>query len=215
MTIRSLWLGLVLVACTGEPSLVPSEGFACIPAEVFCVGSRLWTCTYSGKDATGGFDCAAQGTPTNPGVCGTGCPNGEKACCRRSLPVGEWNFSRPELRGNTGISPSVSMQAYKTCGVVSGVYLTHTNVNTCPASSFYIQLSLDRKKLPQVGVRYTFPTEGLGLLVSTVDRTVCSDWKGTVRIDSDLPQWGITIDAACAEVGKETLQVVGSIGGNE
>ena len=223
--------GIALVATCGTPSdsqigrsdATPGNPVSCTPAESFCDGNKVWTCTYSGKDAFVGVDCATQGSATNPGSCATsGCPAGAKACCRPQLPIGKWNFSQPALVGETysasaGID-GISLSTTKICVGRSGfgLYMAtlQRSAGACALASTLIHLRLERDKLPDVGVTYSFPTIGVYLVAVAGDVT-CNNWTGTVRLDSDLPTWSVTINATCADAGKGSFKVIGTMSGNE
>lgn len=223
--------GIALVATCGTPSdsqigrsdATPGNPVSCTPAESFCDGNKVWTCTYSGKDAFVGVDCATQGSATNPGSCATsGCPAGAKACCRPQLPIGKWNFSQPALVGETysasaGID-GISLSTTKICVGRSGfgLYMAtlQRSAGACALASTLIHLRLERDKLPDVGVTYSFPTIGVYLVAVAGDVT-CNNWTGTLRLDSDLPTWSVTINATCADAGKGSFKVIGTMSGNE
>lgn len=204
----------------GNADATPGNPVSCTPAESFCDGAKLWTCTYTGKDATGGFDCATQGSATNPSSCSTsGCPSGAKACCRRQLPIGKWNFSQPAVAGETHSigSDGFGLSTGKTC-TGSGFGLNYALFQrvtvTCPSSYINILPRFDRKKLPNAGVNYPFPTDGMTLSATIGDES-CYNWMGTMRFDSDLPNWSVTINATCADAGKGSFKVIGTMSGNE
>ena len=223
--------GIALVANCGHPSDSPVESadatpgnpVSCTPAESFCDGNKVWTCTYSGKDAFVGVDCATQGSATNPSNCATsGCPAGAKACCRPQLPIGKWNFSQPALVGETYSASAgldgISLSTTKICVGRSGfgLYMAtlQRSAGACALASTLIHLRLERDKLPDVGVTYSFPTIGVYLVAVAGDVT-CNNWTGTVRLDSDLPTWSVTINATCADAGKGSFKVIGTMSGNE
>lgn len=223
--------GIALVANCGPPSDSPVESadatpgspVSCTPAESFCSGNKVWTCTYTGKDATGALDCATQGSATNPSSCSTsGCPSGAKACCRPQLPIGKWSFSQPALVGETySASASVdgiSLSTTKACVGRSGFGLYMATLQrssgACALASTLISLRLDRERLPDVGATYSFPTIGMYLIATAGDVT-CNNWTGTMRLDSDLPTWSVTINATCADAGKGSFKVIGTMSGNE
>lgn len=200
----------------------PGGPVSCTPAEAFCDSNKVWTCTYTGKDAIFGTDCASQGSATNPSTCGTsGCPGGAKACCQRTMPLWKWNFSQPPLVGEAYLAnydPGNTMMSVGKACVGSGFGLYYVSLTrpvvACAMNTLTMSLSIDRKKLPNVGVSYPFPTDGLYLQASVGDAT-CSSWTGTMRLDSDLPNWSVTINATCSEAGKGAFKIVGSMGGNE
>ena len=207
----------------GNADATPGNPVSCTPAESFCDGNKVWTCTYSGKDAIGGVDCATQGSATNPGICSTsGCPSGAKACCRRQMPPWKLNLSQPNLVGEAYASGSdgISIGTGKVCNGSGGFGLSYAILTrtiatmTCPPASVQIFPSFDRKKLPNVGVNYPFPTDGM-TLSATVGEVTCYSWTGTMRLDSDLPTWSVTINATCADAGKGSFKVIGTMSGNE
>ncbi len=207
----------------GNADATPGNPVSCTPAESFCDGAKLWTCTYTGKDATFATDCAAQGSATNPSTCATtGCPSSSKACCRRAMPLWKWNFSQPALVGEAYVANydpgSTYIPVSKACTGGSGFGFTSATLvrapSTCPTTTIYIQPGFDRKKLPNVGVNYPFPTDGMGLS-ATVGDVGCYNWTGTMRLDSDLPNWSVTINATCADAGKGSFKVIGTMSGNE
>lgn len=206
----------------GNADATPGNPVSCAPAESFCEGNKVWTCTYSGRDAIGGVDCAAQGSATNPSNCATtGCPSGSKACCRRTMPLWKWNFSQPALVGEAYVANydqgSVYLSVSKTCNG-GGLGLSMSSLarlqSSCPANITSITAGFDRKKLPNVGVNYSFPTDGMTLSATIGDAT-CFNWTGTMRLDSDLPTWSVTINATCADAGKGSFKVIGTMSGNE
>ena len=54
-----------------------------------------------------------------------------------------------------------------------------------------------------------------GGLSATVGDVGCYNWTGTMRLDSDLPNWSVTINATCADAGKGSFKVIGTMSGNE
>lgn len=98
----------------------------------------------------------------------------------------------------------------------------------CPRSYRSLSLAIDR-----VAVRLgtiTLAAAGVPGVTLTLQRSVqqtsggfyaaeaagsCSSWTGTIAWISDLPSWRVTINATCAETGKETLKVIGTMSGDE
>jgi hypothetical protein len=138
------------------------------------------------------------------------------------VPIGKWSFSQPALVGETYSASAgtdgLTVGTTKTClgsGAFGLNYATlYRSSGACPPSVTLIYPSFDRKKLPNVGVNYPFPTDGLTLAAQVGDVT-CNSWTGTMRLDSDLPTWSVTINATCADAGKGSFKVIGTMSGNE
>lgn len=208
----------------GNADATPGNPAACTPSESFCEGSRIWSCTYSGKDAVFGTDCATQGTANNPGTCLTmNCSAGAKACCGRQKLLWKGNFTQPSLvgasYGGSYETGGLYLSIGKSCGSGSSQVLVSAAIGrptTACGSSNLLQIAaiFDRTKITAIGANLPFPTDGMNLY-ATIGDVTCSTWTGTMKIDSDLPNWSVTINATCSEAGKGSVKVVGTMSGSE
>lgn len=196
---------------------VQPQGVTCSPGGSFCASNHVALCTLSGADAFLGSDCGTQGSMTNPASCTmTGCPAGQTACCRRQRPW-RWNFTQPALVGESyfaGGSPGIGV-GKSGCGsslALAGAVL-YDSISACPAAGIFIEPVFNRAKVNS-GIVLAFPTDGM-TLTATVSPVTCGNWTGTMRIDSDLPDWSVTINATCTEAGKTNLRVIGTMSGSE
>lgn len=199
---------------------VPPQAVTCTPGQSFCVtSSQIATCTLSGADAVLGTSCATQGSATNPSTCvTTGCPAGQAACCRRQKPLWAWNFTQPAVSGMAYVAnyEAVSLTFGKVC-VGSGLGLGSAgftrNITSCPSDAVFIIVGFGNRSTVNPGSTITLPAAGVSLS-ATVGSVSCSQWSGTVRLDSDLPDWSVTINATCT-TPNVTLAIAGTLSGSE
>jgi hypothetical protein len=88
---------------------------------------------------------------------------------------------------------------------------------TClPGKSFCVDASFNRATTG-VGTAVDLASPGTGnsFLYSNGSAQSCSGWTGTMRIDSDLPDWSVTINATCASGTMMGTQVIGTMSGSE
>lgn len=213
---------------TGSPDLagttgLPPQAVTCAPGADFCATStRVATCTLSGSDAVLGADCVAQGSATNPASCATsGCPGGHSACCRRQSPLWKWNLTAPELSGET-YTPSTDPGSFfftvdHVCGGASfelrSVIMVRP-LSACPRNDASIAISFQRYNVRQ-GSTVDLSSSDVDM-VYNVAGDECRSWTGSIRIDSDLPSWQVTINAQCFRgSGAPPLSLTGTLGGNE
>ena len=178
------------------------------------------TCTLSGADAVLGTDCTTAGSPTNAATCvTTGCPAGQAACCRRTKQLYKWNFSQPALVGEVyvaGSDPNVSVGIGKGCaGSAIGLAyaILSRTLSVCPSNATTIYPIFDRAVIG-AGATLTLPATGFTLIYNSA-AAQCTAWSGTARLDSDVPDWSITLNATCTSGALTGTQVVGSMSGAE
>lgn len=202
---------------------VQPQTITCSPGVSFCANStRVATCTLSGADAILGADCGTVGTVTNPATCVTsGCPAGQAACCRRQNPVWSWNFTQPALAGAAYVADTSNGATYEQIGracVGASLGISYAILNrpisACPSNAFYLQMSFDRSTVA-VGATITLPPSPGTSLSANIGANSCAQWTGTMKIDSDLPDWSITINATCSNGMLTGTQVVGTMSGHE
>lgn len=196
----------------------------CTPGISFCEDTKLWTCTKSGTDAALSSNCSG-GTATNPLGCFTdGCPSGSAACCRNSKATCRWNLTSPALAGtfyatSSGVgvyqSPSSYCSAPSECVPLSD-FTVALNPSGITACSVYEGISVRLKRpMKAPGEVITLPDARVSLGIGSLDATkTCATWTGTVTWNSEVPSWGVTLNATCAETGKSGIQLVGTFSGD-
>jgi hypothetical protein len=61
----------------------------------------------------------------------------------------------------------------------------------------------------------SLPDARASLYLSGTDAAgTCSSWTGTITWNSEVPSWGVTLNATCSETGKSGVRVVGSFSGD-
>lgn len=203
---------------------------SCTPAQSFCEGNRLWTCTKSGADATGGQDCTGQSTANNPYICSTtNCPYyfNTGACCRPTKATCNWNITGPtNLTGmlfgtfgpTQGYSCSTPTAIPPSCTPTVGTFyvnISSVHASACPPANDGIYVNIDRTKAT-VGQTITLPATGVNVFYTTANDTTksCSAWTGTVTWNSDVPSYKVTLSLTCSEQGKTGVSVSGTIQGD-
>lgn len=198
----------------------------CTPTTSFCDTNRLWTCTRSGVDAIGGYDCAIYGgSTTNPYVCSaTTCPaTSNGACCRQTLSTCDWNiggtlsFSGTMLPPTAGGSCSAPSAIPTGCAANVGLFngtLVYTISTMCPATTYLVQFSIPRPSYA-AGATITMPATGVSaqLYDSTDTTKSCTQWTGTMMWNSDVPTWKVTFNLTCSEAGKTGVTMTGTMQG--
>jgi hypothetical protein len=204
---------------TGPRNPSPSP-LSCTPGAAFCFSSsRVANCTVTGADAVLGDDCSMIGSLTNPANCATSnCPPGQAACCRRSKPIGAWSLTQPEAISGVayvaGALDLVSMTETCTSGglAVSAVTFTRT-ISTCPSNYLSITATINRSPVSTVVPGQTITLPNGDFVLSVTGSSTCIQWSGTAKIDSDPPDWSLTINATCATGAP--FSVSGTFSGSE
>jgi hypothetical protein len=170
----------------------------------------------SGADAIFGQDCTTAGSATNPASCTTtGCPSGQTACCRRQNPLWKWNFTQPALAGASYVAGGpVSLGVAGEC-VGSSIGLYYASINeastACPTNGFTLTTIFTRPPV-SVGSTITLPSSDV-TIGTAINGSACGgQWAGTIRIDSDLPNWSVTINATCPS---PAASIVGTMSGSQ
>jgi hypothetical protein len=193
----------------------------CDAGTTFCEGNTLWECTHSGYDAVGANDCASSGTMTNPGICATTqCPpNSKGACCRPTTAPCTWAMTEPALSGDTFNPGGTAVCQPPTCAQDTFVLELDTNLyhQACPPPPnesivlmlkrpFAVGMPIDLSMASPNNVTLQVTKEGGPVFIS------CSQWTGTVTVNTDLPMWKVTFDATCGDGAG--LKVTGAISGS-
>jgi len=197
------------------PAGPPGNGDAiCTPTKAFCDDNKVWRCTKTGMDATLSEECSG-GTANNPSGCFTdNCPRESAACCRLTKVACRWNFSSPATSG-TAFTQGEGCTWPTTCGDFS-VRVTHTDVpQVCQQSqSIAINISIARP-LTTPGAVIQLPDARVKLhTIGGGTEKHCYNWTGTVRWNSDMPSYNVSVDATCSEAGKGNLRIVGTVSGD-
>jgi hypothetical protein len=172
----------------------------------------------TGRDAVLVSECAG-GSESNPSGCYYDkCPPGSVSCCRPQKALCRWAFSSPFTAGESfgfvaGRDNCTVPTPCGDAGYFQVVIASDTTNQLCGYSSFS-QLSIGIKR----------PLTSPGMVISLPDSRVsvywagasinCSAWTGTVRWNSDVPSYSVSVDATCSEPGKGTLRFVGSAFGD-
>jgi hypothetical protein len=197
----------------GTPSM-------CTPGNNFCDGNRIWTCTRSGLDAYGGYDCSSNTSVSNPYICATtNCAGKVTACCRSTRPQASWTLTAPiantgDSFGAMGAYASFSDTPAAGCAAVGmfTMYFGYNAVVACLPQSTSISLSIDRT-MASPGQTITLPNAAVNLSVNNAN-VFCSAWTGTVKWDTDAPAAKVEINTTCSDVGT-TLSVAGTFNGDK
>jgi hypothetical protein len=201
---------ILAVGCTGSAVDHPM----CEAGALYCASaSELARCTLTGSDAVVVRDCGAGAE------CATsGCAEGAAACCRSSKPRAHWEMTSPAVTGEAFDGrpvDGVTVHAVAGCGA-GGIGLSYATLDRplsrCPSDALNIRAQFDQV-LIGVGETLALPNFGANLY-ATIGGRLCSSWTGTMRLDSDLPNWSVSIDATCTEAGSEGLRVAGVISGS-
>lgn len=181
----------------------------CTPRSYFCDGNTIAVCSRAGTDAFDFQTCT--GSTTNPQTCvSTGCENsgGEGACCKSTKPIIMWDITSPTpaTQGSyTGIESSPSGNGPDPC--LQGTTFSMSYYDTtsmCPQSSTSFSLSYPRATLsPGSTITLTAANQQGGYVSYNVQtasgQTYCSQWSGTIKLDSDAPNWMVEVDLVCTQ----------------
>ena len=207
------------------PAGPPGNGDAiCTPATVFCDGNKVWRCTKTGTDATVSEECSG-GTANNPFGCFTDhCSPESGACCRPTKATCRWNFSSPSISGSFFTRPfirrtpsSENWCALPTpCGEFKVSVILPEGPEVCgqtPGSSIHIRID---RALTTPGAVIQLPDARVELGASATGRPekTCDSWTGTIKWNSDVPSYNVSVDATCSEAGKGNLRLVGTVSGD-
>jgi hypothetical protein len=217
-------IDLAFAPGTDLAGFVQPRAITCLPGKAFCAtASQVATCTLSGGDAVLGADCTAVGSATNPGSCvATGCPVGQAACCRRQKPLWKWTFTQPAIVGEsyvgfeTGkpyLSPGKSCTGSALAITSAAFYHPQT---TCPTDYVYVSTNFNRTTT-NIGVTVDLAAPGVGNSFNFNNGTAntCTAWTGTMKIDADLPDWSVTVNAVCSTGTLAGTQIAGTMSGSE
>ncbi|RKH00232.1 collagen-like protein [Corallococcus carmarthensis] len=187
----------------------------CTPAMMFCEGNKLWSCTKTGTDAALLSDCVG-GSATNPYGCfSDNCAPGSSSCCRQEKASCRWSFSSPATSGTfftyaAGKDYCALPTPCQEVGTFQVGVLADPNAQQCGQRTF-TQLSIGIKRpLATPGAVIQLPDSRVSLYFSGSANT-CSSWTGTIRWNSDVPSYNVSVDATCSEAGKGGIRFVGSV----
>jgi len=189
-------------------------GIMCTPDVQFCEGNKLYSCTKSGMDALGGYDCTDPGqggTATNPTLCAMDkCPPGTKgACCRRQKPTCSYAVTQPlASSGDAWTNTTSGFYCSGSSGCTNKSWTwAKLATTTCGTDGASVFLNITTAAFP-FGTTVTLPASGVSLSASNAG-LACSTWTGTVQI-TDGATSTATVNATCSESGKSSLRVVGT-----
>lgn len=189
----------------------PPRAVSCSPGEMFCIGDRPAQCTLSGTDAIiWSQGCgAAYPSASNPASCGANpdCPGGQAACCVRA--------KSPATVALT--SPSLSASQTKAIGGAPGDFSIAQPPETGPflttittsGVSISVQIGYEFR---HVGAAIRPGLDGASVILSAPGWH-CADWTGTMRLDSDVPSWRVSLDLTCDDYDLRDVRLAGTISG--
>lgn len=192
-------------------------GVSCTPDTAFCGSGRVYQCTKSGLDAFQVQTCTG-GTATNGVVCATDkCQPSTflapGACCRTEKPLAAYALSAPSLGNGDQFdwgSKGYQTNAYRTC---DKIYWTVSNATAvCTPQSLSLTVGVNAAGV-NAGQQYSVASNGFVMNLSSAG-VACTSWTGTYSV-SAAPTTTITLNATCAESGKGSMQVIGSLTFNE
>lgn len=196
---------------------------SCTADELFCDGTKVFTCTHSGTDSVNSGDCNAGQSTTNPGTCvTTGCYAGATACCGHQKNYEQWAFTAPYAESgfkNTGYEGNSSASVSVSCGAVSANHAyNRPSGPSCGGGTdnTYIDLGMQKGFTP--GQTVTLPNAAVTLSYEDIVSgavTICSQWTVTVTWNSDVPSPMVTINATCSQAGLTGIQVIGTMTNND
>ncbi|WP_237726787.1 collagen-like protein [Corallococcus coralloides] len=190
----------------------------CTPATLFCEGNKMWSCTRSGTDAALYANCAG-GSANNPTSCfSDNCAPGSSACCRPAKATCRWNFSSPVTSGTyfTYADGQNYCSLPTSCDGVSNfqvVVVADVKSQQCGQGTFRDLNIIIKRPLTTPGAVIQLPDNRVSLSFSAPGNN-CNSWTGTVRWDSDVPSYSVSVDATCSESGKSHIRFVGTVSGD-
>lgn len=202
----------------------PPQPVSCTPSKGFCVNNTVATCLLSGADAILGVDCSLPtlgGSASNPFSCveESACPIWNGACCKRMKPPCTWSFTEPALTGSGSLyyaGPGMNCGLPSTClanAFQVGINGAEGDATACPPTTTYTNLGLTiPRSTVVVGQTITLPFKDASVSYSRGGQS-CYSWTGTVRFDSDVPTWKVTLNLTCSEAGEQTTKLVGTLSG--
>jgi hypothetical protein len=196
-----------------------SGSISCTPADQLCVGSTVYKCLLSGKDASEVIDCAS--IPTNAGdstenpfgcftnhCTASSIAPGTGACCRKTQPTcvsdvtsnAAFSFSSWDVSG----SPLCNRGNFS-AGVGDSEPLLYVTDQLPSGDSVNVILPLLKSVIaPGGSASIASLAAGAGnafMLELKQGSASCSSWQGTVYFDTDIPSWKVRLDLTCAAGG--------------
>ncbi len=206
----------------GTPGAAASTGdggLLCAPKSFFCDGNNVGICSTTGNDAFD-FQACDQTSATNKQKCvTTGCSRNQGAggtCCQYTKPIVAWDLTSPltDMQSYTGIEENLSGNGPTAC--LQDPMFTAAAGRTesvCPAKSYHLSISFPRATFT-VGTALTLTTnnqQGANIYYNNDDGTSCYQWTGTVKLDSDVPDWMVEVNLKCAS--QQTNAFSGTLAG--
>jgi hypothetical protein len=196
----------------GLPTVDGGVVFTCTPGQSWCEGTVLNTCTRGGHDATM-YDCASSNSSTLSVTCESPCTTAKTgACCKYTstsptspIPTCAWALTAPENVSGDSTTATNEFRCSGPDACASDDSQIRADFShephVCPPSGYDFTVYLTRSMVT-AGQTYTLPNAAVGLSYynfapGPTHGSNCSTWSGTVRFDSDIPDWHMTINVTC------------------